>query len=143
MSHPVTGNPGEWSIAGLNDATPWIENSGFSQDAAFIITGTFVGTISLQVSNQRDEVKTRLIALSTTYTAPSTAPLAIPSGDSVSVAKFYRFIFTAYTSGTAYVGLSKQNTAGGDPVPVSASGQLQTNVPIGDYFINPLGDVGP
>lgn len=132
----VAGNVGEWSLGALNAATPWLPLFGFVDDPCFIITGTFVGTIAVRISNEDDYVKTRFAALSTTYTAPS-APQGIPriSG------RWYQLIMTAYTSGTAFVGISRLNSSGKDSQVVSPSAQLQTNyAPLSDYFINPAGD---
>lgn len=131
----VAGNLGEWALGALNSATPWLPLHGLSDDVCFDITGTFVGTVTFQTSNQDDVVKTR-IPPGTDYTAP-VGPLGIPRIGS----RWFRFIRTAYTSGIAYVGLSRPNAGGKDPIPVNLAGQMQTNVqPLQDYFITPTGD---
>lgn len=132
----VAGNLGEWALGSLNAATPWLPLHGLSDDVCFDITGAFVGTVTFQTSNQDDYVKTR-IPPGTNYTAP-TASQGVPR----IAARWCRWIMTDYTSGTAYVGLSRPNIAGQDPIPVNLTGQMQTNVqPIPpDYFINPAGD---
>ena len=112
----VANNPGEFSLGSLNDSTGWISLDSIVSDIAFNISGTFVGTISLQVSNQSDETKTRYSTV-TTYTATS-APLNIPR----EIGRFFRFAMTAYTSGTAYVGLSKGLDANGQLVNLSPQG---------------------
>jgi hypothetical protein len=97
----VANNPGEFSLGSLNDSTGWIPMDNVLDDIAFNITGTFSGTITLQASNQSDTTKTRYSTIAT-YTTTS-SPLNIPR----EVGRYIRFIMTAYTSGTAYVGLSK------------------------------------
>ena len=112
----VTNNPGEFSLGSSNDSTGWISLDSIVSDIAFNITGTFVGTISLQVSNQSDETKTRLSTV-TTYTTTQ-SPLNIPR----ELGRFFRFTMTAYTSGTAYVGLSKGIDANGQLTNLSPQG---------------------
>jgi hypothetical protein len=132
----VAGNLGEWALGSLNAATPWLPLQGLSDDVCFDITGTFVGTVTIQTSNQDDFVKTRISSIAS-YTG-AVSPLGIPR----IAARWFRVQMTAYTSGTAYLGLSRPNTAGKDPIPVNLTGQMQTNVqsPPPDYFINPAGD---
>lgn len=108
---------GESALGSLNESTGWLQLSGLTDDPGFNITGTFVGTISFQVSNQNSAVKTRY-STPATYTGP-TGPLGIPRQNG----RWYRFIMTAYTSGTAYVG----RTAPSSP-------QVDTNDPVGDSF---------
>jgi hypothetical protein len=112
----VANNPGEFSIGSLNDSTGWISLDSIVSDIAFNIAGTWVGTIALQVSNQSDATKTRYSTV-TTYTA-NAGPLNIPR----EVGRFVRFICTAYTSGTAYVGFSRG---------LDANGQLTNLTPQG------------
>jgi hypothetical protein len=97
----VANNLGEYSLGSLNDSTGWIPLDGTVADVAFNITGTFVGAISMQISNQSDYTKTRLSTI-TTYTSTQN-PLNIPR----ELGRYVRFIMTAYTSGIAYVGFSK------------------------------------
>lgn len=105
----VANNFGEFSLAGLNDSTGWLCLDQTVEDVAFNITGTFNATITMQVSNQFDYVKTRFSNV-TTYTAVQ-APLAIPR----EIGRYVRFIVTVWASGIAYVGISKG---------ISPSGQL-------------------
>lgn len=124
----VAGNHGEFSLGFLNDSTGWVESHGFVDDPCFTITGTFVGTIQVQTSDQSDYVKTRF-TVAGTYTAP-TGSLAIPR----IAGRRYRLIMTAYTSGTAYVGIAKPNIAASDSIACSPSPQVFTNNPVGDEF---------
>lgn len=124
----VSGSPGEFALGSLNDSTGWLQLSGLAGDPGFNITGTFVGTISFQVSNQSNAVKTRY-STPATYTGPA-GPLGIPRQDG----RWFRFIMTAYTSGTAYIGITAPGHAGSDGTPASISPQLDTNVPVGDLF---------
>jgi hypothetical protein len=124
----VANNNGEFSLGSLNDATPWLPLFGLSEDPGFSIMGTFVGTITFQISYQSDAVKTRLREPST-YTAPA-GPLAIPRADG----RYFRFIMSAYTSGTAYVGLSMPMRSGEDPVPGPITGQPQIPEPATHEF---------
>lgn len=132
----VLGNNGEFSLGSLNAATGWFPASGIVDDIGFSVKGTFVGTVTLQMSDQDDYVKTRIDSIAD-YTAP-TGRLAIPRIAS----RWFRFIMTAYTSGTAYVGLSKPNIAGHDSIPAAISPQLHSSGPGVDYFITPSGDQG-
>lgn len=133
----VAGNLGEWALGSLNAATPWLPLQGLSDDVSFMITGAFDGTVTIQISDQDDYVKTRYVSLSGPYTS-ATAPLAIPR----IAGRWFRAQMTAYVSGAAYFGLSRPNVAGKDPIPVNLTGQMQTNAQAipPDYFINPLGD---
>lgn len=124
----VAGNPGEFSLGFLNDSTGWLPLSGLSDDPCFTISGTFVGTIQAQTSDQSDYVKTRF-TVAGTYTTPQ-GSLAIPR----IAGRWFRLIMTAYTSGTAYVGVGKPNIAGADPVACTLSPQVFTNNPVGDEF---------
>lgn len=123
----VAGSPGEFTLGSLNDATPWFPLFGLADDPGFNITGTFVGTITIQTSNQGDEIKTRVSALPTTYTT-ATGPRAMPRNAS----RWFRAVMTAYTSGTAYFGLTAPNSI--DGVPASISGQMQGGQAVGDAF---------
>jgi hypothetical protein len=116
----VANNKGEFSLGSLNDSTEWIGLDTIASDIAFNITGTFSGTISLQVSNQTDTTKTRYSTV-TTYTATS-APLNLPR----EIGRYFRFIMTAYTSGTAYVGLSKGVDVNGQLVDLNPQGTSST-----------------
>lgn len=94
-------NPGEWSLGALNTDSGWIDLRGVAEPFCFNITGTFVGTITLEESNQSDATKTRT-STRATYTS-TTASLEIKP----STAKFIRFKMTLYTSGTAYIGTAR------------------------------------
>jgi hypothetical protein len=118
LTAPVANNPGEYAIAGLNDDTGWFVYDDVAEDIGFIITGTWVGTITLQVSNQTDFVKTRIAPPIATYTTNQES-LNIPR----EVGRFFRFIFTAYTSGTAYIGLTKGQLMNGQLVDLSTQGR--------------------
>ena len=124
----VAGNNGLFSLGSLNDSTGWLPLFGIVDDPCFGITGTFVGTITLQTSNQSDAVKDKTSSIAT-YTVP-VGSVAVPR----IAARWFRLIMTAYTSGTAYVGVGKANCAGQDSIPVSLSPQMQTNSPVGDEF---------
>lgn len=121
----VANNKGEFSLGSLNDSTGWIPLDSIVEDFAFNITGTFTGTISLQVSNQSDETKTRLSTVTTYTTAQS--PLAIPR----EIGRYVRFIMTIYSSGTAYVGLSKGIDSAGQLVDMRP--QTSSNAPAGTF----------
>ena len=109
----------EYSLGSANESTGWFDTFGVNGDIAFNITGTFVGTIALQVSNQADATKTRFSTV-TSYTAVQ-PPLDIPcSQESGRIARYFRFILTAYTSGTAYVGIDSTYDTLGQPVVLSA-----------------------
>lgn len=124
----VAGNPGEFSLGFLNDSTGWLPLSGLSDDPCFTISGAFVGTIQVQTSAQSDFVKTR-VTVAGSYTTPQ-GSLAIPRNAD----RWFRLIMTTYTSGTAYVGLSKPNIAASDPIACNLSPQVFTNNPVGDEF---------
>lgn len=124
----VAGSPGEFALGALNAATPWLQLFGLAEDPGFNITGTFVGTITFQVSNQSSKVKTR-VSEPASYTAIA-GPLAIPRADGA----WCRFIMSAYTSGTAYVGFTKPLGAGQEGVPGNIQGQVDSNVPGTDIF---------
>jgi hypothetical protein len=126
----VAGSPGEFTLSSLNDTTGWLPLSGLADDPTFTITGTFSGTISIRISNQAHPVKTRYNTLPTTYTLPTESPLAIPR----IAGRWFCFVMTAYTSGTAYIGLTAPNRAGTDGTPSSVSPQVSTNVPPVDEF---------
>lgn len=113
----VANNPGLWSIASLSDHTGWFPLDNLVDDIGFNITGTWVGTIALQVSNQADYTKT-LYSTVVSYSS-NQPPLCIPR----EAGRFFRFIFTAYTSGTAYIGLSKGRDTGGSIIDVPPQGQ--------------------
>lgn len=120
MTYLGNTSPGEYSLATTSEttgATGWIPTDHITADFAFNITGTWVGTITLQASNQGTYAKTRYSNV-TTYTA-NTAPLNIPR----EVGRYIRLIFTAYTSGTAYVGFSKAIDANGQLVTLSPQDQ--------------------
>jgi hypothetical protein len=118
----VAGSSSEFALGALNavsggtNTQGWIRLDNIVSDIAFNITGTFVGTIALQVSNQTDETKTRYSTV-TTYTTTQ-SPLNIPR----EVGRYFRFIMTAYTSGTAYVGFSKGIDANGQLVDLTPQG---------------------
>lgn len=130
----VPGNTGLFALGSLNASTGWLPFSGIVDDLGADLTGTFVGTVTLQTSSQDDFVKTAISNIAS-YTVP-TAPLGLPRIAS----RWFRYIMTAYTSGTAYVGLSKPNSAGKDSIPVSVTPQFKGSGPGLDYFINPGGD---
>lgn len=110
---------GEYSLGVANESSGWFDTFGVNGDIAFNITGTFVGTIALQVSNQESATKTRYSTI-TSYTTVQ-SPLDIPcSQESGRVGRFFRFILTAYTSGTAYVGIDSTYDTLGQPVVLSA-----------------------
>jgi len=132
----VLGNNGLLALGSLNASTGWLSFAGIVDDIGVDITGTFVGTITLQTSNQDDFAKTAISNIAT-YTA-ATLPFALPR----IAARYFRLIMTAYTSGTAYVGVSKPNSAGRDSVPVPVTPQAHFNGPGVDYFITPTGDQG-
>lgn len=117
LTAPVANNPGEFAISGLNDDTGWFPYDDVAEDISFNLTGTWVGTIALQVSNQNTVEKTRFSTVAS-YTVNS-EPLNIPR----EVGRYFRFIFTAYTSGTAYVGLSQGRTALGQLIDLAAQGR--------------------
>ncbi len=125
----VAGSPGEFSLGALNETSKWLPLLGLTDDLGFTITGTFVGTVSVQISNQGDETKTRYRTLPDVYTSAA-GPLAVPR----IAGRWVRFIMTAYTSGTAYVGISAPNRAGSDPTPFSVSPQVEQSGTIGDAF---------
>lgn len=119
ITGPVANNPGEFVISGLNDDTGWFPYEDVVEDVSFNISGTWVGTIALQFSNQSDYVKTRIgLGAIATYTA-NQEPLAIPREGG----RFFRFIFSAWTSGTAYIGLSKGRITSGALIDLTAQGR--------------------
>lgn len=117
LTSPVAGSPGEFSITGLNDHTGWFEQDNIIEDIGFNITGTWAGTIALQASNQTQYTKTRFSTVAS-YTS-NEEPLNIPR----EIGRYFRFIFTAYTSGTAVIGLTKGRDTGGALVDIVAQGQ--------------------
>lgn len=121
----VANSPGEFSLGSADDSTGWIPADASIDDIAFNITGTFVGTITLQVSNQSDVTKTRYSTI-TTYTTTQ-APLNIPR----ELGRFFRLIMTAYTSGTAYVGISKGRQPNGEAFNLVPQGN--TGSPTGQF----------
>ena len=121
----VAGSQSEFSLGALNASTGWIRYDGVVDDIGFDITGTFVGTITLQSSNQSAETKTRYRTV-TTYTAGA-GPLAMPR----LVGRYFRFIMTAYTSGTAYVGFTRGIDANGQLVDLTPQGTSSSGV--GDF----------
>lgn len=121
----VSGSNSEFSLGSLNDSTGWISLDTIVSDVGFNITGTFVGTITLQQSNQSAATKTRYDDV-TTYTA-ATPQRGLPR----EIGRYIRFIMTAYTSGTAYVGFSKGLDANGQLVDLTPQGASPT--PSGDF----------
>jgi len=130
----VPGNTGLFTLGSLNASTGWLPFAGIVDDVGVDITGTFVGTVTLQTSNQDDAIKTAISNIAT-YTA-ATLPIALPRIG----ARWFRLIMTAYTSGTATVGVSRPNSAGRDSIPVSLTPQPKLSGVGADYFINPGGD---
>lgn len=112
----VANNPGEFSLGSNGDSSGWIPADASIDDIAFNITGTWLGTIALQVSNQSDVTKTRISTV-TSYTA-NQPPLNMPR----EIGRFFRLIFTAYTSGTAYVGISKGRNPNGEAFNLAPQG---------------------
>jgi hypothetical protein len=121
----VANNPGEWTLSSLNDATGWFPSSGLDDDPCFSVTGTFVGTIAVQTSNQSDYVKTRIRQETETYSTPA-GPLAIRRV----AARYFRFVMIAYTSGTAYIGLAAPNRAGENGTSSTILPQTDTNADV-------------
>lgn len=117
----VPSNPGLFSLGSQNDSTGWIPLDSIIDDIAFNISGTFSGTISLQVSNQTDYTKTQYSTV-TTYTATQ-APLGLPRD----IGRYFRLIMTSYVSGTAYVGISKGRSTGNQLVDLTP--QTNSNDP--------------
>lgn len=116
LTSPVAGNPGEFAITGANDDTGWIAYDDVVEDIGFNITGTWVGTIALQASNQADRIKTRYSTV-VSYTS-NQEPLNLPQ----EVGRFFRFVFTSYTSGTAYIGICKARLTSGAVFDLIAQG---------------------
>jgi hypothetical protein len=115
----------EYSLGALGESTGWFDNRSATADVGFNITGTFVGTIALEVSNQAATTKTRYSTV-TTYSAP-TAPLNIPR----ELGTYWRFVVTAYVSGTAFVGISPTIDANGQVVHLSPQ-SVVSGRPTGD-----------
>lgn len=122
----VAGNPGEFSLGSLNDSTGWLASFDAASDATFTIRGTFNGTVALQTSDQADHTKTRVTTIAT-YTAIA-GPLSLPRV----IAGWFRLIMTAYTSGTAYVGIGAPTGPSGTPIRLAP--QMETNAPAVDSF---------
>ena len=76
----------EYSLGVLNADTGWLDLSNANDGFGFVIAGTFVGTITLEVSSQQDTVKTRTRTV-TTYTTPivELGGMQIVPGDPMSV----------------------------------------------------------
>jgi len=121
----VANNPGEWSLSGLNAATGWFPSFGLNDDPCFSLTGTWVGTVAVQTSNQTDYIKTRYRQETETYSAPA-GPLAIRRV----AARYFRFVMIAWTSGTAYIGLAAPNRAGDNGTSSSIQPQTDTNADV-------------
>lgn len=122
----VANSPGEFELSALSASTGWIPLFDASDDPCVTIRGTFVGTLTLQTSDQASATKTRTTTV-TTYTAaaPTFALPRILGG-------WFRMIFTAYTSGTAFIGIGAPH--GPDGTPVRLAPQIETNAPVGDSF---------
>lgn len=111
----VAGNPGLFALGALNAESGWLQLFGLEDDIGFNIAGTFVGTITLRVSNQSANTKTYYSDLPTTYTT-ATGSRAVPR----KAGRWLNFVMTAYTSGTAYVGITAPNVAGsGEPASIA------------------------
>lgn len=111
----------EFSLQSGSDSTGWIDLRSTVADVCFNITGAWVGTIALQVSNQLDYTKTRYSQV-TTYVA-NQAPLTLPRR----LGRYFRFVFTAYTSGTAYIGFAPG--VGSNNSLVDLAAQSNTSIP--------------
>lgn len=101
---PTRVSKSEYSISGSGDGTLWFDYSVATDPISFTITGTWSGTIELQVSNEQPatpstSTRSRYSTVSS-YTA-NQGPLEIP----LNIGCYFRFVFTAYTSGTAYIGI--------------------------------------
>lgn len=95
--------------------TGWIDASWLTQDVAFNITGTWVGTIALDISNDpTPTTKTQYSSAVATYTA-NQAPLGLPRN----IGSFFRFRRVAWTSGTAKIGFSNGVDGNGQVKPLS------------------------
>lgn len=117
LTAPVAGNPGEFAISGASDHTGWFPLDNTIEDVGYNITGTWAGTIALQVSNQNTFTKTRFSTV-VSYTG-NQSPLNLPR----EVGRYFRFIFTSYSSGTAYIGLSKGRDSNGALFDIVAQGE--------------------
>ncbi len=91
----------EDSLGGLSQSTGYIRVTGVGEARAFsyVVSGTFVGTLTLQ----------RAISAPTDWTTVS--PLSAPADTSYNDGLdnqviYYRFTFTAYTSGTADISIT-------------------------------------
>ena len=123
----VRQSQSEFLLAALNEETGWFDLRGATADFGFTLySASFVGTVELQVSNQLSEPpKTRYTTV-TSYSA-SAGPLNIPR----EVGSFVRFIVTAYTSGSMYVGISPTIDANGQVIYPNPQGN--TNHPVGTF----------
>lgn len=122
----VTTSPGEFALGSLNDSTGWLPLFDSTEDPCVTIRGTFVGTIALQTSDQPDATKTRTTDI-TTYAAAA-QPFAMPR----QLGGWFRLVMSAYTSGTAYIGVGAP--VGPDGVPIRLRPQVATNAPAVDSF---------
>jgi hypothetical protein len=87
--------------AGVDD-NGWFDTSALPEDASFTISGTWIGSIALDVSNEEYEqgVARSQYRTAATYTS-NTGPNEIPRN----IGRFIRFRRSAWTSGTAYIGV--------------------------------------
>lgn len=94
--------------AGLT--TEWFALVDAAEKTCFMLTGPFVGTVSLQYSNNPaySSKGTDYVTDSTQYTAPG-GPFEIPFG----VARYARFVGSAWTSGTCVPSFAHTKNAAG------------------------------
>jgi hypothetical protein len=91
------------TIGALNDAFGETLSLDPIQSVAVQVSGTFVGTITFQVSNDKVNWITKSMTNPTASAVTTAAAPGLWSGDLG--ARYFRAIFTAYTSGTATIGI--------------------------------------